>query len=55
MSGYSENFMNLVYDNPEKIVLNWNINGEKIDLGGFLFFLKRIKKTSPKKIKNDTK
>ncbi|MGL2963475.1 DUF748 domain-containing protein [Flavobacterium sp. RSB2_4_14] len=54
MSGYSENFMNLVYDNPEKIVLNWNINGEKIDLGGFLFFLKSIKKTSPKKIKNDT-
>lgn len=39
MSGYSENFMNLFYDNPEKIVLNWNIEGEKIDLGNFLYLL----------------
>lgn len=55
MSGYSENFMNLFYENPEKIVLNWDIKGEKIDLGNFLYVLNKedSKKVKPtKKSKN---
>lgn len=39
MDGYSENFMNLFYDNPEKIVLNWNILGKKLDLNNLMFLL----------------
>jgi hypothetical protein len=53
MSGYSENFMNLVYDNPKEIVLNWNISGEKIDLGNFLYILKRMKNITPKNTKKE--
>lgn len=56
MSGYSDNFMNLFYDYPEKIVLNWNIVGEKIDLGNFLYLLdkanSKTKKTKKQKNKS---
>jgi hypothetical protein len=54
MSGYSENFMNLFYDSPEKIVLNWNIVGEKIDLGNFLYLMNSQKKKTGKKQKNES-
>jgi hypothetical protein len=53
MSGYSENFMNLFYDSPEKIVLNWNIVGEKIDLANFLYLMNSQKKKTGKKQKNE--
>jgi len=53
MSGYSENFMNLFYDSPEKIILNWNIVGEKIDLGNFLYLMNSQKKKTGKKPKNE--
>jgi hypothetical protein len=54
MSGYSENFMNLFYDSPEKIVLNWNIVGEKIDLGNFLYLMNSQKMKTGKKPKNES-
>lgn len=54
MSGYSENFMNLFYDSPEKIVMNWNIVGEKIDLGNFLYLMNSQKKKTGKKQKNES-
>ncbi|ESU21191.1 hypothetical protein FEDK69T_25580 [Flavobacterium enshiense DK69] len=49
MKGYAGNFMNLYYDNPEKIVLNLDINCPKIDLSEFIFMLKSNKKGTSKK------
>ncbi|UOK41850.1 MULTISPECIES: AsmA family protein [Flavobacterium] len=49
MKGYAGNFMNLYYDNPEKIVLNLDINCPKIDLSEFIFMLKQNKKGTTKK------
>ncbi len=37
MKGQSDNFLNFYYDTPEKIVLNWDIHAEKIDLRDFSF------------------
>lgn len=47
MKGQSDNFLNFYYDTPEKIVLNWDIQAERIDLRDFS--LGSGKKTSIKK------
>jgi len=53
MHGYSENFMNLFYDSPEKIVLNWDIYCQKLVLEDFMYLLHSKKNnTISKKPKN---
>lgn len=44
MKGDAGNFMNLYYDNPEKIVMNFDINCPKIDLSEFIFILNQKNK-----------
>ncbi|SFS47168.1 AsmA family protein [Mucilaginibacter polytrichastri] len=48
MSGRANNLMNLYYNEPEKILVNWEINSPQIHLGEFLGFLNR-RKTTPVK------
>ena len=45
MDGTIKNFMNLYYTDPEKIVLNWNVNSEQLNIGEFMQFLGSRKKT----------
>lgn len=40
MHGYSENFLNFLYDSPEKIILNWEISAKKLNLEDFMYILK---------------
>lgn len=40
MQGRIDNFLNLYYNAPEKIVVNWQINSPQLYLGEFLGFLK---------------
>jgi hypothetical protein len=42
MEGRINNFMNLYYDAPEKIVLNWQIHSPQLYLGEFLGFLSGV-------------
>lgn len=39
MNGQIKNFMNLYYTDPEKIVLNWNVNSPELNVGEFMHFL----------------
>lgn len=39
MQGRVKNFMNLYYDDPEKMLLTWQIHSQKLYLGEFLGFL----------------
>ncbi|WP_162147697.1 AsmA family protein [Flavobacterium limnosediminis] len=49
MKGYAGNFMNLYYDNPEKIVLNCDINCPQIDLSEFIYLLSSKKQGKSEK------
>ena len=55
MQGKVENFMNLYYTAPEKILFNWSIKSPQINLGEFLGFLAARKNISrrPRRSKND--
>ena len=44
MSGNIDNFLNLYYTSPEKIILNWNISSPQLHLGEFMGFLSSRKK-----------
>lgn len=48
MSGRADNLMNLYYNAPEKIVVDWNVNSPQIRLGEFLGILNRRKKAAVK-------
>ena len=39
MDGKIENFLNLYYDSPEKLVLNWNVYSKKLDVKEFASML----------------
>ncbi len=39
MNGHIKNFMNLYYTDPQKIVLNWNVNSPQLNIGEFMYFL----------------
>ena len=39
MKGSVKNFLNLYYTDPEKIVLNWEINSPQLNIGEFMGFL----------------
>jgi len=43
MSGYSKDFMNLYYDSPDKIVLDWEVYSPNLDLIDFVYFLQPSK------------
>ncbi|MCO6147361.1 AsmA-like C-terminal region-containing protein [Flavobacterium sp. NRK1] len=45
MDGHIKNFMNLYYTDPEKIVLNWNVNSSQLNVGEFMQFLGSRKTT----------
>jgi len=52
MEGRVKNFMNLYYDDPEKMLLTWQIRSRQLYLGEFLSFLsgsgaKPVKKSRP--------
>jgi hypothetical protein len=49
MDGNINNFLNLYYNAPEKIVLNWKIKSPQLDLGEFLGFLNERPAVSQKK------
>jgi hypothetical protein len=44
MNGSIDNFLNLYYTSPEKIILKWNINSPELHLGEFMGFLSSRKK-----------
>jgi hypothetical protein len=48
MNGIAHNLMNLYYNAPEKILVNWNINSPQIHLAEFLGILNRRKKAAVK-------
>jgi AsmA-like C-terminal region len=48
MSGRANNLMNLYYNAPEKIVVDWNVNSPQIHLGEFLGIINRRKKAAVK-------
>jgi hypothetical protein len=50
MEGRVNNFMNLYYDAPEKILLTWQIHSPQLDLGQFLGFLGARKSTPTKRV-----
>ena len=39
MDGNIKNFMNLYYTDPQKIVLNWNVNSPELNVGEVMYFL----------------
>lgn len=39
MNGHIKNFMNLYYTDPQKIVLNWNVDSPQLNVGEFMYFL----------------
>lgn len=47
MDGSIANFMNLYYDDPEKIILKWQMNSPQIYLGEFMGFLGSRKGRKP--------
>lgn len=47
MEGRVNNFLNLYYDAPEKILLTWNIESPELRLGEFLGFLNARRPTRP--------
>ncbi|RWW99587.1 AsmA family protein [Flavobacterium cerinum] len=55
MEGNIENFLNLYYTDPHKIVLTWQIHSPQLHLGEFLGFLgsRQIAKTKRKKAKGN--
>lgn len=55
MEGNIENFLNLYYTDPHKIVLTWNIHSPQLHLGEFLGFLgsRQIAQTKRKKTKGN--
>src|SRR5215217_5605228 len=52
MDGSIQNFLNLYYNSPEKILLNWQIRSPEVHLGEFIGFLgtrkPKAKKRTPK-------
>ncbi|MBW4890534.1 AsmA family protein [Mucilaginibacter sp. HMF5004] len=48
MEGKVNNFLNLYYNSPEKIVLNWQVTSPQLYLGEFLGFLNSRKNIKPK-------
>lgn len=52
MDGSVRNFLNLYYNSPEKILLNWRMNSQNLYLGDFLAFLGTRKNSKPVKTKN---
>ncbi|MFH7014369.1 AsmA family protein [Flavobacterium sp. FlaQc-52] len=54
IDGKIDNFLNLYYDAPEKMVINWNIYCPNIDVKQFLGILKnsQAKKVAQKPVKN---
>ncbi|RAJ27229.1 AsmA family protein [Pedobacter cryoconitis] len=52
MDGSVKNFLNLYYNSPEKILLNWSMRSPAIYLGDFLAFLGTRKNSTPVKSKN---
>lgn len=46
MDGKIENFLNLYYDAPEKIVLNWNVYSKKLDIREFVGMVSKRRKQS---------
>lgn len=53
MHGYFENFMNLYYEHPEQIILNWDVKSTQIDLDEFPFLFKAKKNSVSDNKKND--
>lgn len=49
MDGRIRNFLNLYYNDPEKILLNWQIRSPELHLGEFLGFLGTRKPSQPTK------
>ena len=49
MDGKVNNFLNLYYTSPEKIVLNWNITSPQMYLAEFIGFLNKGVKAAPSK------
>ncbi len=52
MEGSIQNFLNLYYNDPEKIVLNWQIRSPQLYIGEFLGFLSTRKPVSVKRSKS---
>ncbi|MGY0036807.1 hypothetical protein [Pedobacter sp. NJ-S-72] len=52
MDGSVKNFLNLYYNAPEKILLNWRMHSPSIYLGEFLAFLGERKGSAPVKSKD---
>lgn len=52
MDGSVKNFLNLYYNSPEKILLNWRMHSPDLYLGDFLAFLGTRKNSVPVKSKN---
>lgn len=52
MDGSVKNFLNLYYNSPEKILLNWRMHSQNLYLGDFLAFLGARKNSTPIKSKN---
>jgi hypothetical protein len=52
MEGRVNNFLNLYYDSPEKIVLTWQIHSPQLYLGEFLGFLNNRQQPPAKKSRN---
>lgn len=52
MEGRVNNFLNLYYDSPEKILLTWQIRSPQLYLGEFLGFINRGQKAPAKKSRN---
>lgn len=53
MEGSVRNFMNLYYSDPEKILVNWQIQSPQMYLGEFLGFLSDKRSIRPKKKNNN--
>ena len=51
MNGQIDNFLNLYYSNPEKIVLKWNVKSPQLQLSEFLGFIGTRQKSSTAKKK----
>jgi len=51
MEGRVNNFLNLYYDAPEKIMVNWQIRSPQLDVAEFLGFLSGGKPKSIRKVK----
>lgn len=45
MQGSIKNFLNLYYNDPQKVVLKWDINSPQLHMGEFMTFLQTRKKT----------